>query len=246
MLNDAQFRANLTKNHAQLNDKELETLEKFLVKLGSDSMSIEMVDGFFVALNCTPSIVPPSEYLPVVYGEGSFENLEEAQTVMSLLMRHWNWVATELLKTLSDHEYVYDPILMEDSDGMTFGNEWAIGFLRGLMMRREDWLELMQDEEKGGVLIPMMMLAHEHDEDPEMRPEPIDAKRRTDLIIPSMIGFINSIYAYFEPYRRRGHLLDRDAGKINVPSRNALCSCGSGKKYKRCCGKNEGWSKTIH
>ena len=54
---------------------------------------------------------------------------------------------------------------------MAHGNDWARGFMRGMHMRHDGWAELMDDEEHGGCLVPMMMLFHEHDEDPEMRPE---------------------------------------------------------------------------
>ena len=30
-----------------------------------------------------------------------------------------------------------------------------------------------------------------------------------------------------------------ETGKPKGYSKNGLCPCGSGKKYKRCCGKNE-------
>ena len=49
---------------------------------------------------------------------------------------------------------------------------WARGFMRGMHMRHDGWAELVNDEGHGGCLIPMMMLCHEHDKDPEMRPEP--------------------------------------------------------------------------
>ena len=45
-------------------------------------------------------------------------------------------------------------------------------------MRHDGWAELIEDEEHGGCLLPMMMLYHEHDEDPEMRPEPISPEQR--------------------------------------------------------------------
>jgi len=52
--------------------------------------------------------------------------------------------------------------------------------MRGMGMRHDGWAELVNDEEHGGCLIPMMMLCHEHDEDPEMRPQadqPREARR---------------------------------------------------------------------
>jgi uncharacterized protein len=46
-------------------------------------MNLEEMDGFFAALICGPEFVPPSEYVPNVWGkrpsnEGCFQSLEEA------------------------------------------------------------------------------------------------------------------------------------------------------------------------
>lgn len=52
--------------------------------------------------------------------------------------------------------------------------------MRAMKFRREDWAELLDDEEHGGALIPILALVHEHDPDPTLRPyqEPITADRR--------------------------------------------------------------------
>src|SRR3954466_1505389 len=120
-------------------------------------------------------------------------------------------------------------------------NDWAQGFLRGMALGRADWGELLKDEDEGGWIIPIFALAHEHDPDPAMQPyqEPMSAERREDLIVRAAAG-ITAIYRYFEPHRRmladRGseHSAHRRTKKIG---RNDPCSCGSGKKYKHCCGK---------
>jgi len=78
-------------------------------------------------------------------------------------------------------EVYIPPLMLEDENCLAHGNDWARGFMRGMHMRHDGWAELMDDEEHGGCLVPMMMLFHEHDEDPEMRPEPISngtARRR--------------------------------------------------------------------
>ena len=54
------------------------------------------------------------------------------------------------------------PLLREDEDGMVHGTDWASGFMCGMHMRHDGWGELVNDEEHGGCLIPMMMLYHEH------------------------------------------------------------------------------------
>ena len=82
------------------------------------------------------------------------------------------------------------PLLLEDEDGTAQGNDWARGFTRGTMMRHDGWAELVNHEEHGGCLIPMMMLCHEHDEDPEMRPEPISPEKREEVIVRSFPSVI--------------------------------------------------------
>jgi uncharacterized protein len=106
---------------------------------------------------------------------------------------------------------------------------------------------LLDDENHGGSLVPMMMLAYEHHTDPEMRPPPISPEKREEILALMAAGVIQ-IFRYFEPYRElfgqqvlmEGATPFRRVGpKIG---RNDPCPCGSGKKYKACCGNN----RTMH
>jgi uncharacterized protein len=89
-------------------------------------------------------------------------------------------------------------------------------------------------------MVVIMLLAHEHDADPEMRPPPVPADKREDLLIELTAG-LTRIYRYFEPHRRAlahsGHLEPRrrEGPKIG---RNEPCPCGSGRKYKHCCASS--------
>jgi uncharacterized protein len=148
------------------------------------------------------------------------------------MMRHWNTIA----RTLNKGE-VYVPLLLEDEDGMAHGNDWAHGFMRGMGMRHDGWAELVNDEEHGGCLIPMMMLRHEHDEDPEMRPKPITPEKREEVIVHMAAGLFGA-YRYFRVHRQVSAGAHRSESRRSTPKvgRNHPCPCGSGKKYKRCCG----------
>jgi uncharacterized protein len=219
-----------------LTDAELDRLGDFLegCKTGK-AMNVEELDGFFAALIAGPETVMPSEYNRELFGGETpeFSNLEEAKEILELLMRHWNTIAGTLLKG-----EVYVPLLLRDDDGMTHGNDWADGFMRGMHMRHDGWAELMDDEEHGGCIVPMMLLYQKHDQDPKMRPKPITAEQREDVIMRMAAGLV-SAYRYFRsqgksyadtaPASQRG----RNTPKVG---RNDLCPCGSGKKYKRCCG----------
>jgi hypothetical protein len=79
-------------------------------------------------------------------------------------MRHWNAIASGLQRTLHE-EHVYLPVLLKDDSGVALGNDWAAGFLRGVQARPVSWSDLVDSEEEGGCLLPMMVLAHEHHPD---------------------------------------------------------------------------------
>ncbi len=220
-----------------LTDAELDRLGDFLEGCkGGKAMNVEVLDGFFAALIAGPETVTPSEYYSEVFGGEmsdacEFGSLDEANEILGLMMRHWNEIAGTLNK-----DDVYVPILLQDENGVAHGNDWAQGFMRGMHMRHDGWAELVNDEKHGGCLIPMMMLCHEHDEDPEMRPKPISPEQRENIKAHMAVGLLGA-YRYFRerrvsPIAHTGDLR-REAPKVG---RNEPCPCGSGKKYKRCCG----------
>lgn len=222
-----------------LTDAELDHLSAILDQLGNkSSMNLEQLDGFLSALICGPELVLPSKYLPMIWGDKSvFEDASSAQEFLSLLMRHWNAVAD----TLNSGE-LYLPLLLEDESGITHGNDWANGFMRGMEFGKEDWALLLDDEDHGGSLVAIFALANEHNPDPKMRPykDPISAELRETLIASAVAGTMQ-IYRYFKAKRS---IVNDPLG--NMPTflrtmpkigRNDPCPCGSGKKFKQCCGK---------
>jgi uncharacterized protein len=228
-------------NQQQLDDREFERLEKFLDGIGPSAMNIEELDGFFAALVCSPKRMPMSQCFPKVWGEDfAFSNRDEASELLALLTRHWNMIAVTLARTLHTPD-CYLPVLLEDEDGVAHGNDWARGFMRGVSVNPPGWQVLIDDEEEGGAILPMMILAHEDDPDPKLRSPAIDGQSREDLVQQMIVG-LTRIYAYFAPQRQSAAGVElgqapgtvrREGAKIG---RNEPCSCGSGKKFKSCCG----------
>jgi uncharacterized protein len=222
-----------------LNDAELDRLGGFLKSCkGGKAMNVEQLDGFFAALIAGPETVMLSEYSPQVFGGEmsdvcEFSSPEEADEILGLMIRHWNTIAGALF-----NREVYVPLLLEDENGVAHGNDWARGFMCGMHMRHDGWAQLVNDEENGGCLIPMMMLCHEHDKDPEMRPKPIAPEKREDIIVHMAAGLVGA-YRYFRRHQESSGLSRfapdsrRTTSKVG---RNDPCLCGSGKKYKKCCG----------
>lgn len=222
-----------------LTEAELDHLSAILARFGDErSMNLEQLDGFLAALICGPELVPPSQYLPKIWGDQTvFEDTSSAQVFMSLLMRHWNAIADTL-----NYGEVYLPLLLEDESGITHGNDWANGFLCGMEFGKGDWALLLDDEDHGGSLLAIFALANENNPDPETRTykDPISADLRETLIVGAAAG-TTQIYRYF---KARRSLANKSLDNIpdflrTMPKigRNDPCPCGSGKKFKQCCGK---------
>ena len=70
-----------------------------------------------------------------------------------------------------------------------------------------------------------------------MRPEPISPEKREEVIVHMAAGLLGA-YRYFREHRQvnlgaHTHEPRRTDPKVG---RNDPCPCGSGKKYKKCCG----------
>jgi uncharacterized protein len=227
-----------------LTDAEFDRLSATLARFSHErSMNVEELDGFLAALVCGPDMALPSEYLSEICGrdllvKGAEIDPAELQDFLSLLLRHWNVIAD----TLNSGD-LYLPLLLLDDNGVSRANDWAKGFVRGMQVQPSDWSLLVDDEDNGGSLIPIFALAHEHDPDPSLRPyqEPISTEKREELIAGAAAGVIQ-IYHYFEASRLLGADLVQSISTFRRESpkigRNEPCPCGSGKKFKQCCGKS--------
>ena len=145
-------------------------------------MNLEELDGFFAALIAGPDMVMPSEYYPHVFGgtleeTTEFDSIEQVNATLGLLSKHWNTIAGTLYR-----DEVYLPLLLENDKGVAEGNDWARGFMRGVELRQDDWAELINSDERGGSILPMMILYHEHDSDPETRSPAIGPEQREEVI----------------------------------------------------------------
>jgi uncharacterized protein len=232
--------------NSQLTDTEDAELNGFLSRvIGGTIPNTEALDGFFAALACCPDLVMPSEYMPVLQsgetedGDLVFEGMNEARRFTELVNSHWNHVNRQL-----DHEDVYLPLVLEDSEGRFLGNDWANGFVAGTHLRHQIWADMLENEEHGGSMVPIWALAHENHPDPVMRPykDPIDDEMREKLLTMAAAGVMR-LHLYFlgqrSAYTPETGTFIRIDGKTG---RNDPCLCGSGKKFKKCCGQRP----TLH
>lgn len=221
-----------------LDDNELGELERFLGNRPG-AMPLERLDGLLCALVIGPEVVPPSEWLPLALGdsEEGFESEAQMRRVLELLLRHNNSVANgfrEDWSGLSQEEAIdamYFPLLDESPDRADpLGAVWSRGFRDGMEWLNDDhWNALDADEECVAVFSLMAAL----DQGIKSEGVPITDEER-DKAIPAAVAGLQYVYGFWRQWlRQQAHTPYR---AVDLPGRNDPCYCGSGQKYKKCCG----------
>jgi uncharacterized protein len=221
-----------------LSDDEQEQLASFLSGLSNpDALDFEGLDGFLCALVVGPETILPSEYLPVIWGgelsdADAFQSEAQFSEVLTGVMRHSNAMIRAF-----EESGVYVPWMYEASDTWRLGQRWAQGFMRGVDLRRAAWGPLLHDGEVGGAIIPVALLAGELEPDWLQRPVTTEEQQKhAELMLAGCVR----MYEYFRAARLQAAHAARDAGVVrrSAPKvgRNAPCPCGSGRKFKHCCG----------
>jgi uncharacterized protein len=219
--------------------RRLAQLEDELTALGPDAMLVEELDGFVAGLLVCPELIAPGDWLPTACNAGDgdaspFTDLAHANRVFALIMRHYNSVAA----TLAAHPERYRPLLPVDPDhGDVVWEVWIDGFAAAIDLRPEAWRSL-QDADAATVeaFDEMIGLIDITGTDLEIAQSDLQAIAvEAAEQIPRSVVALNTWRLANSSARRDiawGPPAPRKVG------RNDPCPCGSGKKYKRCCGAN--------
>jgi len=223
-----------------LSDAEFDELDVLLDHYPG-SCALEELDGLFCALILGPEEIQPSEWLPVVLGEAEDDGLTELEVrrTFELLLRHWNTVEKGFredwsgLTAQQGAEQMYFPFLDDpEESGCPLAEGWARGFRDGL-----DWLEdkhwdaLEEDEE----CVAVLNLVAAFDTGEKSPGRPLTESER-DEVISLLVAGLQYIYVFWRRYLRVVNA-PREPVRVEAePGRNDDCPCGSGKKYKKCCG----------
>ena len=190
-------------------------------------------------------------------GQGSFREEAQALQFAQLWRRRWAEVQAALdaeVQTLDD-ERCYHPELMDQRAAVleldeaeradirleelpAFGQVWALGFMFAVESWPEDWAapreRALADQLDGGLGAIVALTEDDHDA-PEVSPfgegPPTVSQERVNTLA-------DAIWAVYD-LRALWRQLGPRVATVRVeatPGRNDPCACGSGKKYKKCCG----------
>lgn len=221
----------------------IKELSDALLDLNEEAMLFEELDGFVAGVLVCPEMIPPSAWLPLVWNrhgddEPVFENLAHANKLMGLVMEHYNDVALSLFEQPES----YAPFFaIDERNGDVLWQLWIDGFDRAVKMRPEAWLPLMSaDTRTADAWRGLVKLADIATTVPHLSAAEYDAA--TANAPAKIAGWIRDLNDWRLTCHRPAPVLHSEtvpfAAAVGKVSRNAPCPCGSGKKYKRCCGLN--------
>lgn len=226
---------------APLSEDEFDELDHFLLYEvdTEEGMTLDMADGFLHAVAMGPTTLHPRQWLPKIWGTvemmppmGSVEQLNQ---MLSLVMRHYNSIVSglegqprEVSPYWSTMTYAGDAREYDDAEG------WAHGFVEGMKLCWNDWQPLLSTLQGQAWFRPIALLGEDEfsaDQD-ELTKTPALRAELAQLIPQAVLD----MHAYWLPLR---HAVAERAMARSLQAkvgRNEPCPCGSGKKFKKCCG----------
>lgn len=234
---------------AQLADDQLDRLETLLDDPSlQDAMRLDEIQGYLCAALSGPQAIAEDDWLAdVLGGEDALDNTAGREAAQ--LLRAF---AGALEAEMAAGE---PPVLLlyakeDDENGPSDYLPWCQAYLAGVDAAEDDWFEFLgekegeeDDEEQSEEisylderLFPLMVLtgeaedaAREHGED---WPEGDEREQIVSECEDDLPQAVTDIYRFWLA-KRGTPTIRRDEPKVG---RNDPCPCGSGKKYKQCCG----------
>jgi uncharacterized protein len=225
------------RDHTMVNfDTYLEELDQLLLDQFDDGMLLTQLDGFLAGILVSPDAILPGTWLRHVWagedgqGEPDVENMAEFQHLLGLVMRHYNEVIASL-----DQPGSYEPVFDVDTRNDDILWElWIDGFVQAMDLAPDGWRRLTASDD-AGCKAALQGIAKLHaiangNASVSRTKEDQWARKAPDLI-PIWVEMLHAWRLENDPNRPASVR----QGKVG---RNDPCPCGSGKKYKKCCGLN--------
>lgn len=131
-----------------LSNEEIHELGAFRMSDATpdDCMDIVTLDGFLTALAIGPQMVPPSVWLPVVWGgeKEPFESSARAEHTIGILVRRFN----DICRMFGENATGFEPLLYaREVGGKTewASKDWCVGFMEAVNLSFDDWQPLFDD-----------------------------------------------------------------------------------------------------
>ena len=224
-----------------LSEAEFNELDQFLLYDvdTEDVMTLDMVDGFLHAIAVGPTTIQPKRWLPKIWGTKEMmppmDSIEQLNHMLGLVMRHFNSIIAGLEEEPSEISPYWSTMTYAgDEQEYDDAEMWAYGFIEGMRLCWNDWKPLLSTPQGQAWFRPIALLGEdEFSEDQDELTKTPAMRAKLALQIPQVVL---DMHAHWLPMRLA--VYERTVARsmqIKV-GRNEPCPCGSGKKFKKCCG----------
>ncbi len=235
----------MSENFRPLTDEDINQLDDLLAtsSCGDDTFDVSMLDGFLSAIALlNPPLQDESEWYPYIFNEeGTPCEVDEPETVKRLVCQR-----LQEIRAFQAQRQFYNPIIfpLEDEDGnqvtgvdgLAALEPWAMGFYNALA-QYSDRVDVTEAIEAQLCRIHRFLELDQEYPDYEQNLAIRQAVEKEHPVHSLEEGMLEMMQGVIE------------IAKLNLPNkpvsratpkigRNDPCPCGSGKKYKNCCGKN--------
>lgn len=235
----------MNENYHPLTDEDINRLDELLAtsSCAEDTFDVSMLDGFLSAIALfNPPVKEESEWYPYIFNEeGNPCEVDEPETVRTLINQR-----LQEIRAFQAQRHFYNPIIfpLEDDsgnpvtgpEGLSALEPWAMGFYNALA-QYSDRVDVTEAIEAQLCRIHRFLELDEEDPDYQQNLAIRQAVEKEHPVRNLEEGMVEMMAGVIE------------IAKLNLPNkpvnratpkigRNDPCPCGSGKKYKNCCGKN--------
>ncbi len=194
-----------------------------IIELNNDELTAQFAEGALLAANCAVKPLDPDSWMPTLFGEQDAEQnalfKQQLQAQYSILKRgEWQ--------------------VFEQFDQEQFA-DFAEGFMSLWPTIEAQWMEVEVLESTQrmlqALLTTLMLAIDEQQTQQQMIDAGIENPPCLEDLLPQFAMMVNEVVMAADE-----HLVGLQSQRVNPfksVGRNDDCPCGSGKKFKQCCGK---------
>ncbi len=225
------------------------------IEIQATCLNVTELEGLFYALVITPELIAPSEWIPIVFDNEipECDSKDTLQQLISELIHVYNHYNTLYINGNIRFPYTLSKTLEPDLvDAML---DWNFGFLKGLELRMEFWnsgifAEKMKLEKDpiAEIIKVITFISDPEYEDSDffisiLKNKPVELSDEAFLgltmnefleTLPDMVNMLQRFASVLK--KTNGRVLNQPQVQSKKIGRNDPCFCGSGNKYKKCCG----------
>ena len=199
-----------------------------------EPMLLTELDGFLAGVLVCPDPILPDEWLPVVWGGeeaggAPFDDPIDVQWFADAVLARYNEIARDMGR--GRPKPIFD---VGQRNGEILWEYWLDGFEQAMDLRPDAWTTLAESDDPDAAramsgLSLLIDVAHNESDLDSLELDKVHDEASADII-----AIVLQLHA--------SRLRAGSPGAPTLPDmpakigRNEPCGCGSGKKFKRCCG----------